>query len=291
MIYESDEVLDWAGDSLRDELVLLGKRHRRLSSNDVRIARDQLYWCRKDVLDSGSDTVKALSLIPKADLVQFVLNHLKPKRRFNYTMTLQYSSAWLSSTSPQKTSMETLPNVTTRPELAPTLEELIRVVKTAFTGGKAAAGRNELIDSISVSRDLTSIAHILVKFILRRLRVLHRFGKLSTLLCLLRLLTAVIQNPRFDAFSSFNESVAGLVMLIASPNLLQSSSVTAQTYLRRAASRVVLVLFDRIGSPTSVTLRTTLGAALLPVLHAADPHSSLALGLRHFFTVSRMQLV
>ena len=293
MIYESDEVLEWAGDALKSELALLSKRHGRLCSSDVRVARDQLQWSRKEVLDSGSDTVKSLALMRKSDLVQFVLDYLKPKKRFNLTMYVHYTSSWISGApqAQQKSTVDTLPVVATRPELAPTLEELIRVVKIAFTGSKSACGRNELIQSIATSRELSSIAPILVKFILRRLRVLHRFGKLSTLLCLIRLLTAIIQNPRFDFFPVFNEIVAGLVMVIASPNLLQSSSVTAQTYLRRAASRVVLFLFDKIGTPTSVILRTALSASLLPVLRAANPQSSLARGIRHFYSVGQMQLV
>jgi hypothetical protein len=173
-----------------------------------------------------------------------------------------------------------------RSELPVCVEELITLVKRVFTREyRGKMKKTDLIDSIKNSHHLMLAGPSLIRFVLRSIRIFHRFGRFSYLNSLLMLLNAIIQNNKFDILFNFPEISASLVMLISTPNLLQSCSAWKQLMIRRIAVNSLLSLVDKLGAPHSQSYLNELARELSEVM------SEETLGIRFLMQQANIQVV
>lgn len=265
---------------LGDELIRISRLSESpLDSYALDVASDLLQLKSIDV----SIQRHALSLIRREDF--FALVHRYGQGRScgavcsPLKLAIYSGSAWRPVRPPHATPVPR--HQDTRAEYPSAVEELLRTIRRVYTNGDKRFTQAELAHEIRMSKELGVMAPSLVRFCLRRIRVLHRFGKLSSLLGALRLLGAVIDNLRMNIVPLFPEIVAGLMSVIAGPNVLQSSTRVAQEYARRAAGSTLLRLLKRLGQPHSQAVLGRLAKELVNVasLSKDDIHVG---GIRFF---------
>jgi hypothetical protein len=275
-------------DLLATELLRIGQvTDKRISEKHLQVSVDALLWSC-----SNKDSEKrALSLIRREDFLDLVRRYVQYPSKQASAVPLDVCLYASSSWKPLHVAPVSQParHSETRPEHPAAVEELLRTIRRVFTVGDHSFTQSEISREIQTSKELGILAPSLIRFSLRRIRILHRFSKLSSLLGILRLLNAVIVNTRMNIIPFFPEILAGLFSIIAGPNVLQSSSVTSQEYARRAAGLVALRLIDRLGQPHSQAILGRVGKDLVEIASVSKDPTHIH-GIRHFLEHAGLEM-